>query len=122
MRNLNDAGRSSIELGPAAVGMLLGTHGFTSGDLKLLKEAHQTGVAHRGWGRAQLASNYFSHYLAIWDGARAEHEPPTLVIVRFINTGTYALLVRGKIVTSGKTLDAILPALAIAGSPAEQEA
>jgi hypothetical protein len=101
--------------------MLHDAAGFTSGDVKLLQEAHQRGVAQRGWGRAQFASNEFSHYLAIWDNAAADPASPTRVIVRFLKTGTYALLVRNKIVANGATLRAILPALAVAGSTPEGE-
>ena len=43
-------------------------------------------------------------------------DPPTLLIVRFDKTGTYALLVHGKIVANGNRLTAILPALAVASS------
>ena len=106
---------------PAGAGLLYGAGGFTSGDVKLLQEAHQQGVAQRGWGRAQFASNEFSHYLAIWDNAAADPGLPPRVIVRFLKTGTYALLVRNKIVAIGATLRAILPALAVAGSPPEEE-
>ncbi len=116
MRNLSDVGWSRIGLGPAALGTLLDAKGFTSEDLKLLQEAHQRGIASRGWGRAQFAANAFSHYLAIWDNSTTDRGPPTLLIVRFDKTGTYALLVHGKIVANGNRLTAILPALAVASS------
>ena len=95
--------------------------GFTTSDVELLQEAHQKAVAVRGWGRAQFASNEFSHYLAIWESEAAVHGAPTHVIVRFWKTGTYALLVRGKIVATDTKLRAILPALAAAGAIAEDE-
>ena len=101
---------------PAGAELVFDTKGFTTGDVKLLQEAQQCGVAHRGWGRAQFASNEFSNYLAIWDNAAAYAASPTRVIVRFLKTGTYALLVRDKIVANGATLRAILPALAVTGS------
>ena len=119
MRDLDDAGWSRIGLTSAAVG-LLDAKGFSSEDMKLLQEAHQKGIATRGWGRAQFATNAFSHYLAIWDGATNDWEPPTLAIVRFDKTGTYALLVRGKIVANGRTLGAILPAMAVAASTPDE--
>jgi len=99
----------------------LGVRGFTTGDVKLLQEAHQKGVAVRGWGRAQFASNEFSHYLAIWESEAAVHGAPTHVIVRFWKTGTYALMVRGKIVATDTKLRAILPALAAAGSSVAED-
>jgi len=114
MQDLDDAGRSQIGLGPAAIGALIGAKGFTPEDVKLLQEAHQRGIANGGWGRGQFAANEFSQYLAIWDNATTDIAPPTLVIARFAKTGTYALLVQGKIVASGATLDLILPALAAA--------
>jgi hypothetical protein len=116
MRDLDDASWSRIGLASAAVGTLLDAKGFSSEDVRLLQEAHQKGIATRGWGRAQFATNAFSHYLAIWAGATTDREPPTLSIVRFDKTGTYALLVHGKIVANGKTLGAILPALAVAAA------
>ena len=122
MRDLNDAGRSRSGIETAAGGPLLDRKGFTSRDLKVLQEAHQRGIADRGWGRGQFVTNEFSEYLAIWNDASADHdhERPTLSIVRFDNTGTYALLVDGKIVAAGKTLGTILPALAVAGSTTDQ--
>ena len=101
--------------------MLFDARGFTTADVKLLQEAHQRGVAHRGWGRAQFATNEFSHYLAIWDTAPAGEASPARVIVRFLKTGTYALLVRNKIAASGTTLRAVLPALAATRSVVEEE-
>jgi len=119
MRDLDDAGWSQVGLASAAAG-LLGAKGFSSEDVKLLQEAHKKGIANRGWGRAQFAANAFAHYLAIWDGATSDREPPTLSIVRFDKTGTYALLVHGKIVANGRTLGAILPALAVAASTPDE--
>jgi hypothetical protein len=83
--------------------------GFTSADLQLLREAHQSGVA--GWRRGQFASNEFSQYLAIWTDASVEYAQPSLTIIRFSETGAYALMVSGRIVANGKTLAEILPAL-----------
>jgi hypothetical protein len=122
MRNLHGA----MGLMPAGGTVLLDVgsfngRGFTTGDVRLLQEAHQKGFADRGWGRAQFASNDFSHYLAIWENETANHKAPTHVIVRFWETGTYALMVRGKIVATDTKLRAILPALAAAGSKAEEE-
>src|SRR3977135_4401483 len=120
MRDLDDASWSRIGLASAAVGTLLDAKGFSSEDVRLLQEAHQKGIATRGWGRAQFATNAFSHYLAIWDGATNDWEPPTLAIVRFGKTGPSALLVRGKIVANGRTLGAILPAMAVAASTPDE--
>ena len=116
MQDLSDAGWSQIELGSAAEAFL-NAKGFTAEDVKLLQDAHQRG----GWGRGQFASNDFSQYLAIWKNTAGEMDAPALVIVRFAKTGTYALLVQGKIVASAKTLGAILPALTIAASPAAEK-
>jgi hypothetical protein len=115
MRNLHDARAL------AGAGGAFNTRGFTTGDVRLLQEAHRKGVAVRGWGRAQFASNEFSHYLAIWENAADERAAPTHVIVRFWKTGTYALMVRGKIVATDTKLRAVLPVLAAAGPPAEDE-
>ena len=122
MRDLHGA----MGLRPAGDAVLFdassfGVRGFTTGDVKLLQEAHQKGVAVRGWGRAQFASNEFSHYLAIWENEAAVLGAPTHVIVRFWKTGTYALMVRGKIVATDTKLRAILPALAAVGQTAEDE-
>jgi hypothetical protein len=117
MRDLHGA----MGLRPAGGAVSFDAKGFTSGDVRLLQEAHQKAVADGGWGRAQFASNDFSHYLAIWENEAADHGPPTHVIIRFWKTGTYALMVRGKIVATDTKLRAILPALAAAGSTAEDE-
>jgi len=118
MRHLNDAAWSRT--GSAAGEPPLDPRGFTNADLLLLQEAHQCGVARRGWGRAQFVTNECSQYLAIWNRACADQAPPTVSIVRFGKTGTYALLVDGKIVANGRTLDVILSPLAVTGSTLEQ--
>jgi hypothetical protein len=91
----------------AATGLEAG--GFTSADLRLLHDAHQSGVA--GWRRGQFASNEFSQYLAIWTEACVDHAQSSLTIIRFNETGAYALMVNGRIVANGKSLAEILPAL-----------
>jgi hypothetical protein len=116
MRNLHDA----IGLKPAGA-VSFNSKGFTAGDLRLLQEAHQKGVGGRAWGRAQFASNEFSHYLAIWENAETGHEAPTHVIVRFWKTGTYALMVRGKIIATDTKLRGLLPVLAAAGATAPED-
>ena len=90
----------------------LDASGFTSADLQLLDEARRSGGA--GWGRAQFATNEFSQYLAVWRVGRGEHAQPSLTIIRFNETGAYALMVNGRIVANGKTLAEILPALSLA--------
>lgn len=93
---------------PSAVAGLEAS-GFTSADLRLLHEAHQSGGA--GWRRGQFAGNEFSQYLAIWTEASVDHAQPSLTIIRFNETGAYALMVDGRIVANGKTLAEILPPL-----------
>ena len=95
----------------AARAQTLDRRGFTSADLKLLQQTHQSGVASRGWGRAQFVANEFSQYLAIWDKASAERDRPILSIIRFGKTGTYALLADDKFIVTGDTLRAVLPTL-----------
>lgn len=122
MRDLHDATGRRPAGGPGSFDTgSFNVRGFTTGDMRLLQEAHRKGVADRGWGRAQFASNEFSHYLAIWESTAADHKAPTHVIVRFWKTGTYALMVRGKIVAADTKLRALLPALAAAGSTTEDE-
>jgi hypothetical protein len=94
--------------------------GFTRADLRLLHEAHRSGVA--GWRRGQFASNEFSQFLAVWTEASLEHGQPSLTIIRFRETGAYALMVNGRIVANGKTLAEILPALAPAERPDSEAA
>ena len=96
--------------------------GFTAADLALLDEAYRSGVAQRGWGPALLAANDFARYLAVWEKPPVDREPPMLAIIRFDDTGTYALLAQGEIVASGRSLPAIMPALLVAASPARQPA
>ncbi|HEY2483090.1 MAG TPA: hypothetical protein VGI30_12970 [Caulobacteraceae bacterium] len=86
--------------------------GFTSADLVLLHEAHQS--AGFRWGRSQFSANAFSQFLAIWMEGADAHAQPSLTVIRFIETGAYALMVGGRIVANGKTLAEILPAIATA--------
>ena len=96
-----------------ASGVLFNKFGFTSDDRSVLKQAHLSGVADRGWGQAEFAANDFSHYIAIWQGPASSERPPAIQVIRFAKTGTYALMVRGRVIASDKRLDKILPVLAI---------
>jgi hypothetical protein len=84
--------------------------GFTRADLMLLHEAHQ--CAGPRWGRSQFAANEISQFLAIWTEGADTHAPPSLTVIRFSETGAYALMVGGRIVANGKDLAEILPAIA----------
>jgi len=97
------------EGGAASAAAGLNASGFTSADLRLLDEAHRSGA---GWVRGQFASNDFSQYLAVWRHGSGEHAQPSLTIIRFNETGAYALMVSGRIIANGKTLAEILPAVA----------
>jgi hypothetical protein len=94
--------------------------GFTSTDLKMLHEARC--VVEGGWDRTQFAANEFSQYLAIWTTAGAQQTQPSLTVIRFSETGAYALMASSRIVANGKTLAEILPALAVAGQTTASEA
>jgi hypothetical protein len=100
--------------GAAVAAQSRGARGFTDADVNALHETHRRGVADRGWGRAQFVVNDFSQYLAIWDADAAEGAAPGLSIIRFAKTGTYALLIDAQFVANGKTLEQVLPALAVA--------
>lgn len=89
-----------------------GARGFTSADMVLLHEAHQD--AGPRWTRSQFATNGFSQFLAIWTDGADTHASPGLTVIRFTETGAYALMVGGRIVANGKTLPEILPAIAMA--------
>lgn len=114
MSDLNEVGWNRNEF--EAVESLLATKGFTSRDMRLLQEAQKSRVNGRGWGRSQFFTTDFSQYLAIWDSESTDQTSPSLSIVRFDKTGTYALLMAGQFIATGKTLDVILPTLAVAGS------
>jgi hypothetical protein len=89
---------------------LAGCHGFTSVDLSVLQEACAS-IERQRWGRAQIVTNAFSDYLAVWKGNAAEDQPPSLSVVRFKKTGTYALLIGMTVAANGKSLQDVLPAL-----------
>jgi hypothetical protein len=122
MQTLNDAVDGSMPIVMAAQATAAEDAGFTVGDLALLEAAYRSGVAERGWGPAQFAANDFSRYLAVWERPPVDREPPMLAIIRFDDTGTYALLTQGRIVASGRSLQAILPALLVADAPERRAA
>ncbi|MDB5482136.1 MAG: hypothetical protein JWO83_3189 [Caulobacteraceae bacterium] len=90
--------------------------GFTAMDWAQLRDAYRSAAGRRRWGHVEAASNDFSHYLAIWHEPPAGREPPNLAVVRFDQTGTYALLAGEAFVATGASLQEILPALS--ASPA----
>jgi hypothetical protein len=94
--------------------------GFTDTDLKMLHEVHRSGTVNRGWGRAQFVVSSFAQYFAIWGNDLSNPAEPTVSIVRFDKTGTYALLLDNKFIASGKSLGEILPTLAAVGSFARE--
>jgi hypothetical protein len=123
MQSLNDAVDDGQQTAMAGEAPLIGARlGFTVEDLALLEAAYREGVARRGWGPAQFAANEFSRYLAVWEKPPVDRKPPMLAIIRFDDTGTYALLSRGQIVVSGRSLQSILPALLVADAPARRAA
>jgi hypothetical protein len=85
--------------------------GFTASDLVALNELHTVAAARRQWSRAQLVSQEFAQYLAVWGADAGTDGPPAIVVARFKRTGTYALMIGSMIVASGAALGAVLPAL-----------
>jgi hypothetical protein len=94
--------------------------GFTAQDWTQLEDAYRSGAQSRRWGHAEVATNDFSQYLALWYDPPAGREPPNVAVVRFDQTGTYALLSGEAFVATGASLMEILPALS-AARPAEPE-
>lgn len=105
----------------AVVGGGAATGGFTAEDWMQLRDAYRSGAERRVWGRAEVASNDFSQYLAIWYDPPTGREPPNLAVVRFDATGTYALLAGETFVATGASLREILPALSAARPDAADE-
>jgi hypothetical protein len=104
----------------SAVGSRTAVKGFTTQDWTQLEDAYRSGARSRRWGHAEVASNDFSQYLALWYKPPAGREPPNLAVIRFDQTGTYALLSGEAFVATGASLREILPALS-AARPADPE-
>ena len=83
--------------------------GFTAADLVALGELHA--ASGYLWGRGQLVSNEFAHFLAVWRPEAGLGDPPRLALARFKKTGTYSLIIGTTVVASGKRLSDVLPAL-----------
>jgi hypothetical protein len=83
--------------------------GFTAADLVALGELHA--ASGHLWGRGQLVSNEFAHFLAVWRPEAGLGDPPRLALARFKKTGTYSLIIGTTVVASGKRLSDVLPAL-----------
>jgi hypothetical protein len=103
-----------------AVGDRTAVKGFTAQDWTQLQDAYRSGAESRRWGHAEVATNDFSQYLALWYDPPVGQEPPNLAVVRFDQTGTYALLSGEAFVATGASLREILPALS-AARPADPE-
>ena len=91
-----------------------GLRGFTAQDWTQLQHAYRSAAERGRWQHAEVATNDFSQCLALWFDPPAGREPPNLAVVRFDQTGTYALLSGEAFVATGASLDEILPALAAA--------
>ena len=111
---------SNVGWGSGAPAPEVVARGFTSADLLLLHEAHRS--AGLRWGRSQFAANAFSQFLALWTHGADPYAPPSLTVIRFSETGAYALMVGGRIVANGRDLAEILPAVALAQSADAQAA
>jgi hypothetical protein len=98
--------------GPSAGGPEIAHDGFSATDLIALGKVHAAAITGHFWRRAQLASNEFAHYLAVWGPKTRDTDPPGLALARFKKTGTYVLTIGVTIVASGKSLGDVLPALA----------
>jgi hypothetical protein len=85
--------------------------GFTDADLAVLERLRATAFEQQDWNWAQIVHASFADYLAAWDRAAGNAAPPTLTIIRFKRTGTYALTVDSIVVGTASTLAKILPAI-----------
>lgn len=101
-----------LDQGPNTGGSEVARDGFSATDLVALSKVHAAAITRHFWRRAQLASNEFAHYLAIWGPKTRDTDPPGLVLARFKKTGTYVLMIGATIVASGKGLGDVLPSLA----------
>ena len=103
------------------VGGRRAVRGFTAQDWTQLADAYRGGPRNRRWGHAEVATNDFSQYLALWYDPPARREPPNVAVVRFDQTGTYALLSGEVFVATGASLMEILPALSAARRPDSED-
>ena len=97
------------------------TDGFTSADLVLLEDAYWAGVARTAWGACRLVGTEFAHYLALFAAAPDPGPSPVMTVIRFRATGSYALMTRGAIVATGKSLRALIPAMVAGGTAARPD-
>jgi hypothetical protein len=98
--------------GPSTGGPEVAPDGFSATGLFALGKVHAAAITGHFWRRAQLTSNEFAHYLAIWGPKTRDTNPLGLVLARFKKTGTYVLMIGATIVASGKSLSDVLPSLA----------
>src|SRR5260221_11403225 len=85
--------------------------GFTLDDLQALERMRDGALRQRCWSRAELVQDAALDYLAAWDLAATEQQSPSLAIMRFKKSGTYALTIGAIVVATADNLAKILPAL-----------
>src|SRR5258708_5379041 len=85
--------------------------GFTPGDLAVLDQMRASALSRRFWNRAELVRDQCLDYLAVWDARAESSETPSLAIIRFKKSGTYAMTVGSTVVATASTLPKILPPL-----------
>src|SRR5258708_2535115 len=85
--------------------------GFTPGDLAVLDQMRASALSRRFWNRAELVRDQCLDYLAVWDARAESSETPSLAIIRFKKSGTYAMTIGSTVVATASSLAKILPAI-----------
>ncbi len=85
--------------------------GFTPADLEALDQVRTHALRNGRWTRADIVRDVSLDYLAAWTADASASASPSLAIIRFKTTGTYALTVGSTMVATACSLAKILPAI-----------
>lgn len=85
--------------------------GFTPADLEALDQMRRHALRTCCWTRAEIVRDSSLDYLAAWNADASASASPSLAIIRFKKSGTYALTVGETMVATARSLAKILPAV-----------
>jgi hypothetical protein len=87
------------------------SRGFTPADLEALDQVRGQALRNGRWTRAEIVRDFALDYLAAWSADGSASASPSLAVIRFKKSGTYALTVGSTMVATARCLAKILPAV-----------
>ena len=91
--------------------LMTDARGFTPTDLEVLDRMRIHALRNSSWARAEFVRDASLDCLAAWNGDAAQSESPSVAIIRFKKSGTYALTLGSTLIATDRSLARILTSI-----------